>query len=278
MLRVCLWVLGTSESWKTENTWEIAATFWRNFLNNCWPANVTHCARGEMIGNSCAAEWIAKQILVEWRRYCYCTRVNNTVFVRRHRLDCWKDSVLSTVRRQGCHFDHTYASAPDNRHEEYFIARWAQSLKTLVWDLINMQNVLNHVSDRSSHLTGKQQIFFTIWSIVPSVLWRCWLGGRKGIRPVKNEWWGADVVICLERGADLHMPSWCHCHPLSLASVKSRLVLPFWYWPTRVVLKKGPLNGCVCVCVGPLQLSCHPKLQCHSWRICLLYVCLSKCW
>ena len=22
--------------------------------------------------------------------------------------------------------------------------------------------------------------------------------------------------------------SWCHCHPLSLASVKSRLVLPFW--------------------------------------------------
>ena len=36
---------------------------------------------------------------------------------------------------------------------------------------------------------------------VPSVLWRCWLGGRKGIRPVKNEWWGAGVVICLEWGA-----------------------------------------------------------------------------
>jgi len=32
-----------------------------------------------------------------------------------------------------------------------------------------------------------------------------------------------------------------------LASVKSRLVLPFWYWLTRVVPKKGPLNGCVCV-------------------------------
>jgi len=30
------------------------------------------------------------------------------------------------------------------------------------------------------------------------------LGGRKGIRPVKTEWWGAGVVICLERGADLH--------------------------------------------------------------------------
>jgi len=53
------------------------------------------------------------------------------------------------------------------------------------------------------------------------------------------------MVICLERAADLHMPSWCHCHSLSLASVKSRLVLPFWYRPTVVVLEKGPLNGCV---------------------------------
>ena len=42
-------------------------------------------------------------------------------------------------------------------------------------------------------------------------------------------------------------PSGFHCHSLSLASVKSRLVLPFWYWPTRVVLDKGPLNGCVCL-------------------------------
>ena len=32
-----------------------------------------------------------------------------------------------------------------------------------------------------------------------------WLGGMKGIRPVKTEWWGAGVVVCLERGADLHM-------------------------------------------------------------------------
>jgi len=30
-------------------------------------------------------------------------------------------------------------------------------------------------------------------------------GSRKGIRPVKNEWWGAGVFICLEQGADLHM-------------------------------------------------------------------------
>jgi len=44
-------------------------------------------------------------------------------------------------------------------------------------------------------------------------------------------------------------PSGFHCHSLSLASVKSRLVLPFWYWLNWVVPDKGPLNGCVCVCV-----------------------------
>jgi len=40
-------------------------------------------------------------------------------------------------------------------------------------------------------------------------------------------------------------PSCCHCHSLPLASVKSRLVLPFWYRLTWVVPDKGPLNVCV---------------------------------
>ena len=34
-------------------------------------------------------------------------------------------------------------------------------------------------------------------------------------------------------------PSWCQCHSLSLASVKSRLVLLFWYRLTWVVPEKG---------------------------------------
>jgi len=39
-----------------------------------------------------------------------------------------------------------------------------------------------------------------------SQLIHCWLGGRRSIWPVKNEWWGAGVVICLERDAnDLHI-------------------------------------------------------------------------
>jgi len=37
--------------------------------------------------------------------------------------------------------------------------------------------------------------------------------------------------------------------PSSLASFKSRLVLPFWYRFTHVVLEKRPLNGCSVVVV-----------------------------
>ena len=55
--------------------------------------------------------------------------------------------------------------------------------------------------------------------------------------------------------------SWCHCHSLSLASVKSRLVLPSWYRLTRVVPEKGLL--CVCVCVVSvvcMQLICNQNI------------------
>jgi len=40
---------------------------------------------------------------------------------------------------------------------------------------------------------------------MPSVPWRCWLVGRKGIWPLKTEWWVAGVVFCPEQGTDLHM-------------------------------------------------------------------------
>jgi len=86
--------------------------------------------------------------------------------------------------------------------------------------------------------------------LLPSVLWRCWLGGRKGIRPVKKLSCG--VLAWLSVWSEVQTciwPSWCHYHSLSLVSVKSRLVLPFWYRLTWVVPDKGPLNGCVCVFV-----------------------------
>ena len=70
------------------------------------------------------------------------------------------------------------------------------------------------------------------------------MGGRKGIRPVKKEWWVLASLSVWSEVQTCIWPSWCHCHSLSLASVKSRLVLPFWYWLTWVVPEKRPLNGC----------------------------------
>jgi len=53
------------------------------------------------------------------------------------------------------------------------------------------------------------------------------LGGRKGIRPVKTEWWGAGMVICLERGADLHI---AQLMPLPLtASCFSKIQIGFTF-------------------------------------------------
>jgi len=71
------------------------------------------------------------------------------------------------------------------------------------------------------------------------------MGGRKGIRPVKTEWWGAGTVICLKRGADLHM---AQLMPLPLtASCSSKIQIGFTFLvPAHPGSPdKGPLNGCV---------------------------------
>jgi len=59
-----------------------------------------------------------------------------------------------------------------------------------------------------------------------------------GVLAWLSDW--SEVQTCI-------WPSGCQCHSLSLDSVKSRLVFPFWYQLTWVVTEKGPLNGCVCV-------------------------------
>jgi len=107
-----------------------------------------------------------------------------------------------------------------------------------------------------------------MWLIMPSVLWHCWLSIRKStsslssdngadsipsniapcIWSVKTEWWGVGVDICLEKGTDcLHMVQLMPLHPKTTsfdASFTLRLVLPFWYWLTQVVLEKSTLNEC----------------------------------
>ena len=78
---------------------------------------------------------------------------------------------------------------------------------------------------------------------VPSMLWRCLVGRQEGHPVCKKQSGGvlawlsfwSEVQTCIRL-------SWCHSYSLSLALVKSRLVLPFWYRLTRVVPDKWPLN------------------------------------
>ena len=96
----------------------------------------------------------------------------------------------------------------------------------------------------------------------PSVLWRCWLGGRKRIPPVKKlsgevlAWssvW-SEVPTCIR-------PSWSHCHSLSLASVKSRLVYLSGTGSQVVPIKRAVKRVCVCVCAMECFNVLHVKMH-----------------
>ena len=64
-------------------------------------------------------------------------------------------------------------------------------------------------------------------------------------------------------------PADATAHSLSLASVKSRLVLPFWYWLTWVVPYKGPLiHTGVCVFWSLACNTCKHCVYCTSVHGC----------
>ena len=100
---------------------------------------------------------------------------------------------------------------------------------------------------------------------VPLVLWRWWLGGRKGIRPVKTKWWGAGVVVCLEQGADLHM---AQLMPLPLSvSCFSKIQIGFAFLvpahlgsPWKRAVKR------VCVC-NQYVVKAMVKLGMNEWTL-----------
>ena len=74
------------------------------------------------------------------------------------------------------------------------------------------------------------------------------LVGRQEGHPSckKTEWWGADVVICLERGADLHM---AQLMPLPLTvSCFSKIQIGFTFLVPADLGSPGkvPSNGCMC--------------------------------
>ena len=102
---------------------------------------------------------------------------------------------------------------------------------------------------------------------LPSVLWRCWLGIRKSVRPVKNmEWWDVGMVICLQRGAnDLLMVQLMPLltrHLLLQQSAEWFILLAPAYpgFPGKKAIKR------LCVCATYLQKprkkACKSRAEC----------------
>jgi len=96
---------------------------------------------------------------------------------------------------------------------------------------------------------------------VSLVLWRCSFGIRKSIWPVKGEWWGIGVVICLERGADcLHMVDLMPLHPRTLCSSSSSSRYRSSYLPCHVCCEW--LYGCLMA-----SFCCLENTVCWVWQL-----------
>jgi len=70
------------------------------------------------------------------------------------------------------------------------------------------------------------------------------LVGRQEGHPACKylEWCGAGMVVCLERGADLHTAQLMRC----FGKIEIVFILLLLVHPGSP--EKGPLNMCVCVC------------------------------
>jgi len=95
---------------------------------------------------------------------------------------------------------------------------------------------------------------------MPSVLRRCWLGGRKGIQPVKNWVVGCWRGIYLDQGADLRMAL---LMPLPLTvSCSSKIQIGFTFLVPADLGSPGKRTvKWVCVCVIDLS---HCTVQVFS--------------
>ena len=58
------------------------------------------------------------------------------------------------------------------------------------------------------------------------------------------------MVICLEQGADLHMAQLMPLPPSVSCFSKIQIGFNFLVLAHSGSLRRGPLNGCVCVCVN----------------------------
>jgi len=133
----------------------------------------------------------------------------------------------------------------------------------LVWGLaatrhsvcIHQMNWVNSHNDFGHDDSTINTVVVIIITLLPSVLWRCWLGSRKGIWPVKNWLVGCWRGYLFAARCRLAYGPAASTATQSLASVKSRLVLPFWYRLTPGSPGQRAIKR-VCVCVYYYYITC----------------------
>jgi len=132
-----------------------------------------------------------------------------------------------------------------------------------LWSFCNCRRYVTIIENLGINFASLGATFSALTLLVGRQEWH--LGCKKlsggGVLSWLSVW--RKVQTCI-------LPSWCHCHSLSLAIVKSRLVLPFWYRLTWVVPEEGHYM-CV-MCVGATYqlrsgrwvppLSSHPTWDC----------------
>ena len=106
-------------------------------------------------------------------------------------------------------------------------------------------------------------IVFFIYHCMPSVLWCCWLGGRKGIWPVKKL--SGEVLAWLSVWNEVQTciwPSWCHCHSVSCFS---KIQIGFTFLVPAHLGSPGEMAvKQVCVCVHAFGRALLPLSQRYS--------------
>jgi len=90
----------------------------------------------------------------------------------------------------------------------------------------------NHVSVKTKEIPALEIIYLQDRWGVPSLLWHCWIGVRKSIRPAKNWvmrcWCGYLSRERCKWSWFCIWFSWCHCHPIISCFIKIHISLSFW--------------------------------------------------
>jgi len=115
-----------------------------------------------------------------------------------------------------------------------------------------------------------KQVWYIIFLLLLSIVWCCAFGAltllvghQKSIRPVKY-WvirWCCGYLSGVRCKWFAYGPADATVTPSSLASLKSRMVWPFWCRLTQVILEKRPLNGCLSI-ASMVYILLHISQEC----------------